>query len=308
MRDAATSGSIADNTIDNSVTQAGLYIHAGSVTLDLTVKDNTIEDGGSRGVSFSAASMHHIDFEGNTIDSNANQGVYVNGGLVTFEGNTIDDNTQSAIEINVAAGVTIGGTAQGAGNTISTNPGGGIKIDATDTTPVLVLNNTISGNTGPGILILTSNNTIGGTAAGAANVIDSNTGAGVALEEDGPPTGNMISGNSIFRQRRPRHRSRLWRHLFRHPASQRFQHRQQRRPELSRHQLGHRHRAGANATGTLNSTPSTTFHHRVLLEHHRRPLRLRPGANLSHIDHRHHRRQRRCHFQRCRARPGRRRL
>jgi hypothetical protein len=141
--------------------------------------------------------MHHIDFQANTISSNADQGVYVNGGLITFDGNTIDGNTQSGIEVDSAAGVTIGATAEGDGNTISTNGGGGIKLDATALTPALILHNTISGNTGPGILLLSSDNTIGGTAAGAANVITSNTGAGVALEADGPPTGNMISGNSI---------------------------------------------------------------------------------------------------------------
>ena len=45
---------------------------------------------------------------------------------------------------------------------------------------------------------MSSNNTIGGTTAGAGNVIASNQGAGVALDDSGTaPTGNLISGNSI---------------------------------------------------------------------------------------------------------------
>ena len=139
-----------------------------------------------------------MQFEGNTVTGNAKQGVYVNGGVVTFEGNTIDDNTEAGIDVVAALGTTIGGTAQGGGNTISGNGDNGITLNTIDITLVPIVHNTISGNTGAGICIHSSDNTIGGTAAGAANVITSNTGAGVALKQDDPPTGNMISGNSIY--------------------------------------------------------------------------------------------------------------
>ena len=103
-------------------------------------------------------------------------------------------------------GVTIGGTATGDGNIISANPTAGIGLYA-DTTGALIENNLIGtditgsiplGN-GNGIQIDggSSNNTIGGTAAGAGNTIAFSTGIGVDVDATAG-TGNEIRLNSIF--------------------------------------------------------------------------------------------------------------
>jgi parallel beta-helix repeat protein len=101
---------------------------------------------------------------------------------------------------------TIGGTADGAGNLISANGSYGVWITGAGVTGVLVEGNTIGtvangtyarGNQGDGVEIDSGavNNTIGGTTAGAGNLISGNAG-GIAII--GPGTNNaVIAGNKI---------------------------------------------------------------------------------------------------------------
>ena len=102
--------------------------------------------------------------------------------------------------------VTIGGTATGDGNIISSNTTAGIGLYA-NTTGTLVEKNLIGtditgsvalGN-GNGIQIDggSSNSTIGGTAAGAVNTIAFSTGIGVDVDATAG-TGNDIRLNAIF--------------------------------------------------------------------------------------------------------------
>jgi Bacterial Ig domain/Periplasmic copper-binding protein (NosD) len=111
------------------------------------------------------------------------------------------------------SGVTIGGTTAGAGNVISKNNGSGINLYAANT---LVQGNIIGsdvtgtvplGNGGDGVTIdgysfwPSANNTIGGTAAMAANLIANNGGAGVNVldpDDSGLNVGNAILSNSIY--------------------------------------------------------------------------------------------------------------
>jgi hypothetical protein len=98
----------------------------------------------------------------------------------------------------------VGGTAAGAGNLISGNIGNGLLIFAPGT---LVQGNRIGtdvtgtqalGNSGNGVAISTdfaTNNTIGGTAPGAANTIAYNGRDGVLVDTG---TGNAIRRNAIF--------------------------------------------------------------------------------------------------------------
>ena len=109
----------------------------------------------------------------------------------------------------------IGGTASGAGNLISGNLGSGITLDNRANNQILgnrigtdVAGNPL-GNGGNGIsVVLTSltdptqtlalNDTIGGIATGAANIITDNTGAGVAVTSNGVIySGLSIRGNEI---------------------------------------------------------------------------------------------------------------
>ena len=114
--------------------------------------------------------------------------------------------SNSSLGISVSSGAqnnTIGGTAAGAGNVISGNNTGVFITDA-NTSNIVVQGNligtTAAGNAALsnslGVLIFgtSSNNSIGGTAAGAGNVIAFNSSIGVDI---GSGTGNAVRGNSI---------------------------------------------------------------------------------------------------------------
>ena len=114
-------------------------------------------------------------------------------------------NAHNDLTIYQSSSTTIGGTAAGAGNVISGALfGQGVDIDqfATDT---LVQGNLIGtdstgkvalGNHFDGVFIGSgSNNTIGGAATGAGNVISGNSVYGVFLDNFG--TDNLIQGNLI---------------------------------------------------------------------------------------------------------------
>jgi titin len=99
----------------------------------------------------------------------------------------------------------------GAGNLIASNSGNGVLIEA-QTPGSAVTGNVVEGNfigtdaagdkgigNGAGGVVLTkaaSNNTIGGLAAGAGNVISGNKGDGVQISGNGT-SGNLIQGNLI---------------------------------------------------------------------------------------------------------------
>lgn len=127
----------------------------------------------------------------------------------TVQGNYIGLNANGTALGNTGNGVlmegvggNIGGTAAGAGNVISGN-GNGIVVDKQF--------GTIQGNfigTNPagtaaipnvanGILLNAGSTTIGGSAAGARNVISGNFGAGIKLFGNDTNTGNVIQGNYI---------------------------------------------------------------------------------------------------------------
>ena len=106
---------------------------------------------------------------------------------------------------------TIGGTIAAARNVISGNTLGGVELDGTSVSQTVVEGNVIGTglasteavpNNGPGVLIITgaSDNTIGGTAAGAGNTIAFNAGAGVQVGANATDTttGDAIIENSIF--------------------------------------------------------------------------------------------------------------
>ncbi|MEL6610904.1 MAG: CSLREA domain-containing protein, partial [Bacteroidota bacterium] len=106
---------------------------------------------------------------------------------------------------NAASDNTIGGTAAGAGNTIGFNGGTGILIQFAGTTGNTVQGNFIGTNADGdnygnrnGIWILggASNNSIGGSAAGAANTIGHNSEQGLILQNTGT-SNNTIQGNFI---------------------------------------------------------------------------------------------------------------
>jgi hypothetical protein len=150
---------------------------------------------------------------GNLISGNTGDGIYIRRGVtgVLVQGNQIGTNAAgSAAVANRFSGVeiagpsnTVGGTAAGAGNLISGNSQQGIVIDGAGT-GVLVQGNQIGTNAAgtaalangmSGVEMAASNNTVGGTAAGAGNLISGNSQDGIVI--DGSVTGVLVQGNQI---------------------------------------------------------------------------------------------------------------
>ena len=156
---------------------------------------------------------------GNVIGGNAGPGISVTGGAagtaiqnnflgVAADGATPLGNQGDGIQLDDAPGTLIGGASPGEGNIISENQQNGIDT-AGDTAGLWVAGNEIGtdltgqlklGNYQSGISLGSSSNTIGGTDAGAANVIEFNgtgrVGAGVQLV--GMVDQNTILSNSIY--------------------------------------------------------------------------------------------------------------
>ncbi len=154
----------------------------------------------------------------NLISGNNDNGLEIKGGSAT--GNIVRNNYigtnvggdgplpngDNGILIDNAPLNTIGGTTSGAGNLISGNNDDGLEINGSSATENKVQGNYIGPNaTGNGYLPNTSdgiyiidapNNTIGGTTAGARNLISGNTGHGVFILNSGA-TENTVQGNYI---------------------------------------------------------------------------------------------------------------
>ncbi len=156
----------------------------------------------------------------NVISGNTGNGVFLSGNATkgtVIEGNYIGTDVTGTTAVANGAGVTlyyttdntIGGTVAGAGNLISGNSNVGIELYdssyaviqgnfiGTDKTGTQALGN---GNVGGILLYSTSpNNTIGGTAPGAGNLISGNAGPGVQIGggDDSGTTGNVVQGNFI---------------------------------------------------------------------------------------------------------------
>jgi hypothetical protein len=157
---------------------------------------------------------------GNLISGNDSDGIdVIPGGAVAassqgtlIEGNVIGTNlagTQSLPNLNEGIGisggagdVTIGGSQAGAGNVISGNTSYGVFLGSGSGNNLLQGNliGTSSDGTqalpnSEGVEVQCPNNTIGGSQAGAGNVISGNTGEGVFLDQGSG--NNLLEGNLI---------------------------------------------------------------------------------------------------------------
>ncbi len=179
------------------------------------------------GITFSDGASGDTAID-NVVSGNTLAGIFIGayetstgtfGNLV--QGNLIGTDPTGSLALgNVGPGVlifaastgnTIGGTAAGAGNLISGGMSAGVSISGTGTSGNIVLGNSIGtnlggsaalANSGDGVVITggASNNTVGGTTAGAGNVIAFNTGVGVQVgaSPTDASTGDAILENSIF--------------------------------------------------------------------------------------------------------------
>ena len=153
----------------------------------------------------------------NVISGNEPVGInIINGSMLNvIQGNFIGTNVKGTIGLaNIGHGIiiddspnnTIGGTASKAGNVISDNDDGGILITGSSATGNQIQGNFIGtdvtgiaplGNASYGVFITNSasDNTIGGTAAGAGNTIAYNLADGVFVQNG---IRNAIRANTIF--------------------------------------------------------------------------------------------------------------
>jgi parallel beta-helix repeat protein len=220
----------ANNTVGGNLlsgnTNDGILISGSAATGNLvqgnrigTSAAGTAKLGNGTGVEISGAANNTVGGAaagaGNLISGNTNNGVVIFSNAATGNrvlGNQIGtDGTGTAklgngtgVFISDAANNTIGGTATGAGNLISGNTNDGVLIGGSGATGNRVQGNRIGtdltgtaalGN-GTGVLIASANNLVGGTAAGAGNLISGNTNDGVSLSRNAA-TGNLVQGNQI---------------------------------------------------------------------------------------------------------------
>jgi uncharacterized repeat protein (TIGR01451 family) len=175
-----------------------------------------IQVSGSNNLIGGTTAVQRNVVSGNT--NGGNPGIMVTGATnTTITGNYIGTNAsgtaaiagqQDGIQVTVSSGTTIGGTAAGAGNVISGQSSCAVWVNTSTT------NTTIQGNriglAASGSIIVANNCgiyadrgatgvSIGGTAAGAGNIISGNGGIAVNLGANlGAATGCPILGNSIY--------------------------------------------------------------------------------------------------------------
>ncbi|MCU0707282.1 MAG: right-handed parallel beta-helix repeat-containing protein, partial [Pirellula sp.] len=190
-------GTDVTGSLDLGNTSSGINIQAiaGLEASNNTLRGNVISGNNVHGVHFSDSSGVYTGstLVGNIIGMNA-------------AGTTVLGNSQSGVYLTGADGIAIGGTALADRNIVSGNTQYGIVLDAAANT------NTIRGNyigtdingsldrgnglSGVWVINGSSNNVIGGTLAGAGNVISGNDQAGINIQN--PTTiGNLIQGNRI---------------------------------------------------------------------------------------------------------------
>lgn len=132
------------------------------------------------------------NFAGTTAESNQQGGIWIGTGVTNTRIGTDSDGVDDVAERNIISGNGVGGIGgrlgilvQGtqtliAGNYIGTNATGNAAL----------------GNGAFGVVILSANNTVGGTTEVARNIISSNGQRGVNIEGNGA-TGNLVQGNYI---------------------------------------------------------------------------------------------------------------
>jgi hypothetical protein len=151
--------------------------------------------------------------QGNVISGNNGYGIQVDGSSTVIQGNYIGTNAAGAAAVaNTGYGIivsatatstTVGGTGTGAGNVISGNTGYGLQILSNGHTiqgnkiGINAAGNGGIANTTSGVYVSGANNSIGGSAGGAGNIIAYNTSSGIVVAT-GTATGNLISRNSIY--------------------------------------------------------------------------------------------------------------
>ncbi len=228
IRDSAGDNTVQSNVISGHNTpsdSAGVLI-SGQGTSGNDVRANRIGTNGpgtaavgnSIGVLIRGGATANDVFGGNQISGNAIRGIDIGGPGTTgnlVRGNLIGLNAAGTAALanpngiflhNAASNNRIGGTTAGDRNVISGNTSRGIEVSINAPTANLIQGNyiglnaagtaAVGNNTGIILLAGATNTTIGGTAAGAGNVISGNATNGIYLG-DSTTLGTVVRGNRI---------------------------------------------------------------------------------------------------------------
>jgi titin len=222
----------ANNTVGGTDDGAGNVISANGEGIQISASGNVVQGnfigtdvsgtqplGNGYGVFITGSSNNTIGGTDagarNVISDNPFEGILIQGPNNVVQGNFIGTDVSGTQAIGNGEGVVIeaanntsGGTVAGARNVISGNRSGGLSILGGGASGNVVQGNFIgtdvSGeqNLGNlrfgGVFIESSNNTIGGTVAGAGNLISANQGPGIDIEVFGASAnGNVVKGNFI---------------------------------------------------------------------------------------------------------------
>lgn len=224
---AARENRIIDSVVAGN-TSVGVHLFAADANV---IQGSRITGNGDDGIALQSGPPHIVASgvpsndnliggpgagQGNVISGNARAGVSVRegGSGNVIQGNLIGtDPSGTAAHGNGAGGVhvrgpgnTVGGTTAGARNVLSGNTGQGVDISGSAATGNVVQGNYIGTNASGTAAVPNSSggvhiggaggNTIGGTIAGARNVISGNVGDGVTLSGGGAAA-NLVQGNYI---------------------------------------------------------------------------------------------------------------
>ena len=194
--------SILGNYVGTDITGTTAFGNTGDGISVNTSSNTAIGDGTAAGRNIvSGNGVSGIGIYSATATGNIVSGNYI-GTDVT--GELAVANSAYGVLIQDAPTNTFGGTVAGARNIISGNGIAGIRLNGLTATGNLIQGNYIGTdkdgatpvpNVGNGILVFAPSNIIGGSVAGAGNVISGNGDDGIDLREDGSNT--TIQGNLI---------------------------------------------------------------------------------------------------------------
>jgi hypothetical protein len=204
---------LLDHTVINGYTQSGaeessaaapaiIQIHLdGSLTSD-ECSGLTLVGGGStiRGLAIGGFPLFGIVITGTG-------GTVVEGTFVgtNASGTASIGNGMGGLLISNSGGNSVGGSTAATRNVISGNNGNGVEIAGQNSSENVILGNYVGldafgsaliGNTGSGIYVNGPNNTIGGTAVGAGNVVSGNESGGIYVF-GAAATENTLCGNQV---------------------------------------------------------------------------------------------------------------
>jgi hypothetical protein len=197
-------GDVVQGNLMGTDPTGAIPLRNGTDGVGISNSSNNLIGGTAPGAGNTLAAGRNGIFLDGAGDGNVLQGNFIG---TNASGATGLGNTNTGIGVFNSSNNLVGGTVAGAGNVIVSNGDRGILF-AFSSTGNAVEGNWIGtnpagaagmGNQSNGVEFIfgPSNNTVGGTAAGAGNVIANNAGAGVALAS-GDVVGDAILSNSIY--------------------------------------------------------------------------------------------------------------